>query len=141
MTTSKHARNDPGRPGAVGVVRGAELRAQQRFFRADSGDDYRHQEGGKQHARPRPKREAPTERIDEHTEIARVANNAVNAGGDQGMPGLDRHQAAEPVAEHVDGPNPQRAADGEQGDSKLKLAKGQKAHAVIKASDVMIGIA
>src|SRR5262249_8655844 len=60
----------------------------------------------------------PPERIDEQAEIARVANKAVNAGGDQGVLRLDRHQAAEPIAEHVDRLNPQCPADGEEDDSK-----------------------
>ena len=34
------------------------------------------------------------------------------------MPWLDRHQSAEPTAEHKDRPDPQRTADNEQNDTK-----------------------
>jgi hypothetical protein len=56
--------------------------------------------------------------IDKQTQIAGVADDAIETSRDQRMPGLDGHQPAEPVAEHKDWPDPQRATGAEENDAK-----------------------
>src|SRR5262249_56041385 len=60
----------------------------------------------------------PAQHADDEPEIARVADDAVDAAGDQGMPGLDGDQPAEAVAENEDRPQPQCAAGGEEHDAE-----------------------
>jgi hypothetical protein len=50
--------------------------------------------------------------------MARVADDTIETARDQRMPGLDRHQSAEPAAEHKDRPDPQRTAGSEENDAK-----------------------
>jgi hypothetical protein len=47
-----------------------------------------------------------------------MADDAIDAAGDQGVPGLDGDETAEPIAEHDDRADPQRAAGHEQGDAE-----------------------
>jgi hypothetical protein len=47
-----------------------------------------------------------------------VADDPIDATGDQRMPGLDGDQPAEPTAEHKDGPDPQRTTGGEEHDAE-----------------------
>ena len=51
----------------------------------------------------------PPQRVDEQSQIAGVANDAVDARGNQRVPLLDRHQSAESMAEHEDRPDSQCA--------------------------------
>jgi hypothetical protein len=60
---------------------------------------------------------APAERIHDEPEIARMADGAIDAGGDEGMPGLDRDQAAEAAAQHERRPDAQEAANREKRDA------------------------
>ena len=71
-----------------------------------------------QHTDPRTKCQAPPQRIDEQPQIAGVADDTIDAAGDQGVAGLDGDQPAEPTAEHKDWPDPQRATGGEENDAK-----------------------
>lgn len=64
------------------------------------------------------KSESPPQQVDEQPHIAGVADDAIDAIRDQSMPGLDGYQPAEPPAEHKNRPDPQRAAGGEEEDSK-----------------------
>src|SRR5262249_29304987 len=67
-----------------------------------------------QKANSRAESERPTERMDQQTQIARVANEAINAVGHQRMPRLDRHEPAEPAAQYEYRPQPQCPAGGEK---------------------------
>jgi hypothetical protein len=78
----------------------------------------RREERRKQHADPRTKGERPAQRVDEQTQIARVADDNIESSRDQRMPRLDGHQPAEPIAEHQDGPDPQRTAGGKENHAK-----------------------
>ena len=47
-----------------------------------------------------------------------MADDTIETSRDQRMPGLDGYQPAEPVAEHKDWPDPQRATGGEENDTE-----------------------
>jgi hypothetical protein len=47
-----------------------------------------------------------------------VSDDTIDTAGDQGVPGLDGDQPAEPMAEHKDWPDPQRTSGGEENDAK-----------------------
>src|SRR5258708_1533654 len=94
------------------------MRAQQPLLRADARKEREESERREQHADPRTKSERPPQRVDEQPEIARVADDAIDAARDERMPGLDRDQPAEPVPEHEHRPDPQRAARDEEDDAE-----------------------
>jgi len=103
---------------AIGIVFGAELRAQHSLFGADAGEERREHEGGEEDADRRSKCQRPAQRVDEQPQIARVADDAIDAARDQLVPGLDRDQPAEAMAEHKDRPEPQRSASREKEDTE-----------------------
>ena len=70
-----------------------------------------------QHADARTKSERPAKCVDEQAQVAGVTNDAIKTAGHQRVPRLDRHQPAEPAAEHEDRPEPQRATGGEENDA------------------------
>ena len=86
----------------------------QPLFGVDAGEEQRKQEGRKEDTDRRPECQRPAQRVDEQPEIARVADDAIDAARDQPVSGLDRHQSAEPVAQHEDRPQTQGAARSEQ---------------------------
>ena len=90
----------PRRAPAVGVVLGAELRAQQRLFRAYPCEERRDDERREQHAHSRAKGQGPTERVDQQPQVAGMADNPIDTGRDERMPGLDGDQSAEPTTQH-----------------------------------------
>src|SRR4051812_30942061 len=102
----------------MGLVLAAELRVQQPLFRTYARNERRDKKRREQHADSGMKGERPPQRIDEQTQIARVADDTIETSRDQRMPGLDGHQPAEPVAEHKDRPDSQRTAGGEENDAK-----------------------
>jgi len=63
-------------------------------------------------------RRGPTQRVDEQSQIARVTNDTIDIAGDQRVSGLDSHQPAEPMTEHKDWPDSQRATGREENDAK-----------------------
>jgi len=63
---------------------------------------------------PRTEGQAPSQRVDQQAEIARVADDTVKPGGDQGVTGLDCDQPAEPISEDKDWPEPQGTSEGER---------------------------
>lgn len=71
-----------------------------------------------QHVDARTKGKAPPQRVDEEPQIAGVTDDAIDTACHQRMSGLDRHQPAEPAAEHEDRPEPQRATGREESDAK-----------------------
>lgn len=110
--------NQPPCAGAVGLIRGAELRAQKPLFRVYARDKRRDKERRQQHAGPRSKSESPAQRVDKQPQIAGVADDGIDAARDKRMPWLDGDQAAEPVAEHKDWPDPQGTTGGEENNAK-----------------------
>jgi hypothetical protein len=54
------------------------------------GEERRDHQCCEQHAHPRAKGEAPPQRVDEQSQIARVADEPIDTIRDQGVPGLDR---------------------------------------------------
>ena len=94
------------------------MRAQQPFFCTYASDERRDKKRREEHADSGTKGERPAQRVDEQTEIARVADEAIDTARDQRMPGLDGHQPAEPTAEHKDWPDLQRTAGSEQNDAQ-----------------------
>ena len=103
---------------AINLVLPAELRAQQPLFRTYARDERRYEKRCEKHADPRTKGERPAQRVDEQTQIAGVADDAIDTARDQRMPWLDGHQSAEPAAEHKDWLHPQRATGSEENDAK-----------------------
>jgi hypothetical protein len=73
---------------AIGLVLAAELRVQQPLFRTYAGDERRDKERCEKHADSGTKGERPAQRIDEQTQIARVADGTIETSRDQRMPGL-----------------------------------------------------
>ena len=53
----------------------------------------------------------------EQPQIAGVADDAIDAAGDQCMPGLDGDQPAEPMPKDKDGPKPERTTGNEERDT------------------------
>src|SRR5579862_293094 len=111
---------EPGHeaPGAaaVGVVFGAELRGEQALLGGDAGEDRRDRQRREDDAQRRAEREAPAQRVDQHPQIARMADRAVEAARDEGVAGLDRDEAAEAPPQHEDRPQAQHAAGDEEGE-------------------------
>ena len=70
------------------------------------------------YADSRTKGEAPSQRIDQQTQIAGVADDRYRRRWSPGVTRLDGDQSAEPVAEHEDRPQPQRATGSEQNDAE-----------------------
>src|ERR1700738_4067050 len=110
--------DQPRRAAEIGLVFVAELRAQQPFFRANARDQRRDKESREQHTNPRAKGKGPAKGQDQHSEIARVADDAKDTVGDQRMPALDGDQPAEAMAEHKYRPHPQRATASEQSNAE-----------------------
>src|SRR5947209_19377134 len=94
------------------------MRAQQPLFRTYARDKRRNKERREKNTDSGTKGERPAQRIDEQTQIARVAEDTIETGRDQRVPGLDGHQSAEPTAEHKDWRDPQRTAGSEENDAK-----------------------
>src|SRR5262249_24398719 len=72
----------------------------------------------KQHTDPRPKSKGPSQHLEEQPQITRVADDAVDAARGQHVPRLDRDQPAEPMAEHENRPNAQRATREEENNAQ-----------------------
>ena len=85
--------------GPVGVVFGAELRAQQASFRPDAADERHDGERREQDAHTRSKRQSPTKRVHQQSLIAGVTDDAIDTGGKLLMLGLDRGRSTEPMGE------------------------------------------
>jgi hypothetical protein len=62
-----------------------------------------------------------------------VADDAVYAARDQGVAGLDGHQAAEAVAENDDWPEPQRSAHHEEHDAGQRTASPSMVQRLIRS--------
>src|SRR5215471_1395315 len=102
---------------AVDIVFAAKLRSKQPLFRAYSCEERQNEHCCQQHADARTKSERPAQRIDEQTQVAGVTDDTINTAGHQRVSGLDRHQPAEPPAEHKYRPEPQRPTGGEENDT------------------------
>ena len=62
----------------------------------------------------RTKRQSPPQRADQQSQVAGVADHAINPARDQLMSMLDCNQPAEPITKHIDRPDAQRAAGCEK---------------------------
>src|SRR5215468_5130692 len=91
---------------------------EQAFLRLDARQKRRDESDSEEYAHAGAKRQPPAQRAHEQTEIARVPDEAVNAGGDQRVTGLDGDQAAESASQDKHGPDPQPAARSEQRNAK-----------------------
>lgn len=74
----------------------------------------RNVEKREQHPDCRPKGQPPSERATEQSQIAGIANDSVDPGRHQLVPGLDRDQPAKPPSERDDRPKAERPACNEQ---------------------------
>src|SRR5262245_51491814 len=97
----------------ISVIFGTKMAGEEPLLGADAPDHHDGGDQGQQQPDSGAKGEPPAERGEQQPEIARMANHAVDPVGDQAMLGLDRHQAAETMAEHENGPEPQRSAQCE----------------------------
>src|SRR5580693_4073661 len=88
-------------PGAaeIGFVFGAEVFAEQAFFRVDACDKRYEQEKCDGDAGPRAEGEAPADHVDDHAEIAGITDDAVDAARFEFVIGLDCDESAEAPAE------------------------------------------
>src|SRR5438105_2261644 len=80
---------EPRRAGAVSLILSAELFKQQSLFRSNTRKEDRDHEPREQHADARTKGKAPPQRADEESQIARVADDAINTIRYQRVPGLN----------------------------------------------------
>ena len=71
-------------------------------------------ERSEQYADSRTKRQTPSQRVDDQSEVAGMADDRIDAACDQRVLRLNRDQSAEAVAEHEDRPEPQHATGGEE---------------------------
>jgi hypothetical protein len=78
----------------------------------------RSEEHCEQYPDPRTKGERPSQRVDEQPQIARVTDDPVDTARNQLVARLDGYQPTEPMTEHKDRPDPQRAPGDEQNDAK-----------------------
>ena len=70
--------------------------------------------GGKPRRRARaPKNQRPTKLHHEQSQVARMADHAIEAAGDELVAFLDRHQTAEPATQHDYRRQPEHASHGE----------------------------
>src|SRR6202048_1814339 len=90
------------------------MAAQKPLLCAHAREERRQHAGGKEHAHTGTKGEAPPQRADEQSQIAGMADAAVDAGRNQLVPGLYGNKTAEAMAEHEYRPHPHRAARSEQ---------------------------
>ena len=88
---SIHPGDEPPGTRAVGVILGAELRAEESLFRAYPRDERWNKQRREHNADAGAKREGPPERIHEQAQITGIAYDTVDAIGNKRMPGLDRH--------------------------------------------------
>src|SRR5262245_40963121 len=102
---------------SISVIFGTKMAGEQPLLGTDAPQHHDGGGQGQQQADAGAKGEPPSERGEQQPEIARMADHAVDPVGDETMLGLDRHQAAETVAEHENGPEPQRSAQSEKGDA------------------------
>ena len=83
-------------------------------MRATSGNQ---QEKCDHDAGPATKGEAPANHVDDHAEVAGIANDAVDAASFELVIGLDGDESAESTTEHEDRVKPKRAAEDVDGDA------------------------
>jgi hypothetical protein len=102
----------------VGVIFTAEVRAQQRLFRAYACEKRRDEKRGEQHADSRPKGQGPTQRVDDQPQVAGMTDDTIDTRRDQYMPGLDGDQPAEPTTQHKYWIDSQHTTNGEQNDAQ-----------------------
>jgi hypothetical protein len=106
--------NEPPYPGTIRI---AKLRVQQPHFGAVARHQRRHDERREQHAKTRTKSLVPAQGVDQQPQIAEMADDTINATGDQRIPNLDSEQPAESIAEHIDQPQPQRSTASKENDT------------------------
>ena len=92
-------------PGAreIGVVFGAEVFTEQAFFRVDACDKRYEQEKCDGDTGPRAKGETPADHVDDHAEIAGIADDAVDAARFEFVIGLDGDDARHDCGSRVGG--------------------------------------
>src|ERR1700722_14548928 len=101
-TGSVDVRNETPGAGPIGVVFGAESLAEQPLLRLDASEQDNEHHDGDNHADAGAERQRPAEHGDKEAERARVADDPIEAVGDQPMFGLDRDEAAEAPPQHED---------------------------------------
>src|SRR5262245_26442701 len=77
------SRNQPRRTGAIGLVVGAKLCAQQLFFRADAADHRNDHQRSQYQAHDRTEGQRPSKRARQKAEISRMSDDAGDAVGDE----------------------------------------------------------
>jgi len=122
-------------PGAaeIGFVFGAEVFAEQAFFRVDACDKRYEQEKCDGDAGPRAEGEAPADHVDNHAEIAGIADDAVDAARFELVVSLDGDESAESPAEYEYRIQAKRATedvDGEANPARCFAVDGPKVEAV-----------
>jgi hypothetical protein len=80
----------------------------------DPSEERRNQERRDQDPDSGAKRQAPAQRVDQQAQIARVPDDTINAAGNQPVPRLNRHEAAESLSEYENRPKPQRSTGDEK---------------------------
>ena len=96
--------NQPGRAGTVRVILAAKVCPQQFLLGTHAPHQRRNQKRHEQHTDSGTKSKNPTQRSDKHSQIAGIADDAVNLVGSQRMSRLGCDQATKPAAEDKDGP-------------------------------------
>ena len=107
--------------------------AEEALFGADARHERDQQEQSDRDAGPAAKRESPADHVDDHSEIAGIANDAVDSAGFEFVVGLNGDQSAEAAAEHEDGIQAKRAAEcvNEHADPACRFAvDGPEADAI-----------
>ena len=92
--------DQPPSAAAVSIIRIAEVFAQEDFLRVDSREQGRHQQRCQNQTAPRSECESPSDRVDEQSEIAGVADDPVDTACDKRMPRLNGNQSAKPTPEY-----------------------------------------
>src|SRR3954454_23670327 len=90
-------RDQPRRPPLVFLVLHPELRREQPLLRPDASGQGHQQPPGQQHTYERAECQPPAGRVDQQSQVARMAEHVVDPVGDQTVSLLDGDQSAEAV--------------------------------------------
>ena len=108
----------PG-PAAVGMIGVPEFEIQQSLLRMHHGQECGDQQSDQRQPQAAPKDQGPADRPHERAEVARMADMAIEPGGQQAVGFLRGQRPGEPAAEHEHRPDPADAPRDDQGQAEV----------------------